>query len=221
MSWPPILGSPLRSCFVAPRSFRSHNIFYAGSRHYAVQTKAPRDRAITANEIKLIDERGDFQGALPLSRVLRSYDASTHTLVNLTPTQEVPTCRLYTREAFRELESKAYTKKREKSKVGSDPSKVLKECTLNWNVTEHDLSHKLESGINALQKGNKLDVSVGLRTKRHAKSTSEETRSELIQKVLAKCSPFGKEWKAREGNLETGVILHYLGDGVKETSQSS
>lgn len=196
-------------------------VLCSGLRHYAVQTKSPRDRAITAAEIKLIDENGDFQGSLPLSRALRSYDVTTHTLVNLTPTQEIPTCRLYTREAFRELESKAYTKKREKAKVGSDPSKILKECTLNWNVTEHDLSHKLESGINALKKGNKLDISIGLRTKRSAKSTSQQIRSELVEKVLARCDPCGKEWKAREGNLDTGVILHYLGNGMKETQHPS
>lgn len=183
------------------------------SRNYAVQTKSPRDRAIRAEEVKFVDEKGDFQGSLPLHVVLRSYDTTTHTLVNLTPTQEVPTCRLYSKEDFRELESKAYNKKREKSKAGSDPSKVLKECTLNWNVTEHDLLHKLDSGLSALKKGNKLDISIGMRTKRHARATPQPVRSELVEKVVAMCNEVGKEWKAREGDLQNGTILHYLGNG--------
>ena len=187
---------------------------YEVRRSYATSTKAPKDRAIQAEEIKLIDEHGSFKGSLPLKAVLSSYDSSTHTLLNLTPNQEVPTCRIYTIEALRGIESQAYQKKREKSKVGSDPAKVLKECTLNWNVTEHDLKHKLDSGLSALKKGNKLDVQIGLRTKRHAKATPSKIREELVERVVQMCAASGREWKTREGNTEIGVTLHFVGNST-------
>lgn len=193
-----------------------------GLRHgYAVQLKSPRDRAISAPIIKFIDVNGDFQGFKRLSEVFRSYDPSIYTLINLTPTQDEPTCRLYTKEALKEMESKAYTKKREKSKLGSDQSKVLKECILNWNVTEHDLQHKLDSGLNALKKGNRLDLLIGTKTRRGAKATSRTVREQLLEKVVAICDGVGKECKKREGTLETGIILHYLGTATSTREDDS
>lgn len=178
---------------------------------YATNTRAPRDRSIDASTINFIDEHGDFRGPHSLASILSSYDASSHTLINLTPTQAVPTCRLYTRTALREMEGKAYAKRREKAKIGADPSKVLKECNLNWTVTQHDLAHKLDPCLSALRKGNKVDIQIGTKTKRHARGTPDKVREDLVQTVTGHCAQVGKEWKRREGNLETGVILHFLG----------
>lgn len=185
------------------------------SRNYAVQMKAPRDRAISAPFIKLVGLDGKFQGIQRTSDVLRSFDPSSHTLLNLTPNQEEPTCRLYTKAELKEMETKAYTASREKKKAGSDPGRVLKECTLNWNVTEHDLQHKLDSALNALRKGNRVDISIGLRTRRGAKVTTQDVRQELLDKVVSLCNKEGKETKTREGSLESGVILHYTGNAPK------
>lgn len=202
----------LRTPFLAPAC--------SNLRTYAIKLKAPRDRAITAPVIKLIDVEGNFKGVRKLSEVFREYDSSTHTLVNLTPAQDEPTCRLFTNVTLKEMETKAYTNTREKRKAGSDPSKILKECTLNWTVTEHDLLHKLDSGVSALKKGNRLDVQIGIKTKRGAKTTIRVVREQLLDKVVTICSEHGKECKKREGSYDTGIILHYLGQVVKDAPNS-
>ena len=184
---------------------------YGLIRGYAIQKQTPRDRSITAKTIRLVDADGNFQGNKSLSEALASYDSSVYTLMNMTPQAEIPTCKLFSKTALKEIEAKAYKQKREKSKIGADPSKVLKECTLNWNVTTHDLGHKLESGLSALRKGNKLDILIGMKTRRGAKLPDTPQREALLDQVVSACDKVGREWKTREGGLEKGIILHYIG----------
>ncbi|ORY78965.1 hypothetical protein BCR37DRAFT_399986 [Protomyces lactucae-debilis] len=155
---------------------------WLGARTYATNTKAPRDRDITASQIRFVNAEGQFQGTLSLSQVRRAYDATTHSLVNMTPSQAIPTCRLFALDALKEAETKAYATKRAK-KGTSNPAQVTKEVNLSWNVTDHDLEHKLDSGLQALKKGNKVDVSIGVKRKRGAAVPSVQQRSELVTKV--------------------------------------
>lgn len=181
--------------------------------------KAPRDRSITSSEIKFIDENGDFQGLRPLRDVLRLYDSSTHTLLNLTPAQSIPTCRLYSLTTYKDMQSSAYLKKRSKTKTQADPSKVLKECILTWSVTRHDLQHKLEPSLSALRKGNRVDISIGMKQRRGAKVTKDHgERRELLRTVVEQCESLGREWRAREGTIEAGIVLHYQGHPPSATT---
>ena len=158
-----------------------------------------------------MNETGEFLGEKELSEVLGTYDQSRLTLVNLNPNVEVPTCRLYEHTALKEMQAAAYKKQREKAKVGPDASKVLKELRIGWNVTAHDLEHKLEPGLSALRKGHKVNISLGVQMRRGAKPPTMEMRRNLLDKVTQACTPLANQYKAREGDLEKGVILHYLG----------
>ncbi|CCG83147.1 putative Translation initiation factor IF3 [Taphrina deformans PYCC 5710] len=191
------------------------------SRLYATQIKNPRDRAIVAQTINFIDADGTFRGPHPLGRILSSYDPGTHTLLNLTPAQPVPTCRLYSLAAVRDMQTAAYTRRRERQQVRSSPAKVTKACTLSWSVTDHDLAHKLESGLGALRRGNKLTLQIGTKLKRGQKVPLPDVKQDLLAKVAASCAPLGREWRAREGDLQRGVVLHYLGVPTTATATTS
>lgn len=190
-------------------------------RAYAVQLKGPRDDKITARTIKLLDADGKYVGDRSLREVLQSYDAETHTLVNLTPQLELPTCRLYPKDALKQEEAKQYQQKRAKGKQSGNPAQVTKELQIRWTVTRHDLEHKLEPGLAALRKGNRLDLAVGTRTRRGAKPVPQEEKQALLDVICGQCNALGKEWKARQGNLQQGVTMYYQGEAPKKTASSS
>jgi translation initiation factor IF-3 len=130
----------------------------------------------------------------------------------MTPAQAIPTCRLFALEALKEAETKAYAAKRAK-KSTAQPAQTTKEVNLSWNVTDHDLEHKLDSGLQALKKGNKVDVMIGVKRKRGTVLPSVQQRSSLVVKVKQQLAEHGKERKAPEGSVDAGYVLRYLGNG--------
>ena len=190
-------------------------------RHYAVQLKGPRDDKITARTVKLLDVDGKYVGDKSLREVLQSYDPETHTLVNLTPQLELPTCRLFAKDALKQEESKQYQLKRSKNKQSGNPAQVTKELQVRWTVTRHDLEHKLEPGLAALRKGNRLDLAIGTRTRRGAKTVPEVEKQALLEVITGACDALGKEWKPRQGDLQQGITIYYQGQAPKKSQSSS
>lgn len=209
-----LLSTPTTYRVAAPR-IPQQPIVATSRRHYAVQLKGPRDDKITAKLIKLLDADGKYVGDRPLREVLASYDAETHTLVNLTPQLELPTCRLYSLEQVRAEEARQYQQRRQKKKQPSNPAQVTKELQIRWTVTRHDLEHKLEPGLAALKKGNRLDLAIGTRTRRGAKPVAQEEKQALVDTICEQCDALGKEWKPRQGDLQQGLLLYYQGEAPK------
>ncbi|BFZ55198.1 hypothetical protein PYCC9005_002238 [Savitreella phatthalungensis] len=192
----------------------------ASCRRYAVSLKGPRNEQISAPLVKLLDRDGKYVGDRSLSEILATLDRDVgEVLINLTPASTLPTCRLFTAAQLKEEQARQYHHKRERKKSAAQSNTItthtpqtLKELTIGWAVTMHDLSHKLAPGLEALRRGGRVDVLVGLRRKRGAKPVAEAVKQSLLDHITQTCGALGKEWKPREGDLRQGVTLHYQGD---------
>jgi translation initiation factor IF-3 len=91
---------------------------------------------------------------MELRRVMAQYDRTTHSLVNVTPDAEEPTCKLYSKKHLFEVEIA-------KKASAKHSVSVTKELQLTWAISPHDLSHRLRTAVTALRKGNRVEVTIG------------------------------------------------------------
>ncbi|CAO3576353.1 unnamed protein product [Absidia cylindrospora] len=110
-----------------------------------------------------------------LDSVLQSFDRSLYFLVEVDPTSRPPVCRLLEKK---HLFDKHKASKKNKT-VSSD--QVTKEIVFGWNVSPHDMGHKLGKAVQFLDKGNKVKVDVVY--KRGQKRVDKETQQQVIAQV--------------------------------------
>ncbi|ORZ11968.1 translation initiation factor IF-3, C-terminal domain-domain-containing protein [Absidia repens] len=138
--------------------------------------RSRRDEEITSRWITFVDEQGQMHPERKrLDSVLQSFDRSLYFLVEVDPTSRPPVCRLLEKK---HLFDKHKANKKKKT-VSSD--QVTKEIVFGWNVSPHDMGHKLGKAVQFLDKGNKVKVDVVY--KRGQKRVDKETQQEVIAQV--------------------------------------
>ncbi|KAI7904375.1 uncharacterized protein BX663DRAFT_504852 [Cokeromyces recurvatus] len=136
-----------------------------------------RDEEISARFITFIDENGQVHDHCRLMNVLDEVDRSRYFLIEVDPAaQPNPVCRLFDKKTLFEKE-----KKSKKKKSLAVPESILKEISFGWNVSNHDMEHKLNKAIQFLDKGNKVKVDIV--HKKGQNIADEKMRSQLICKV--------------------------------------
>lgn len=136
-----------------------------------------RDEEITSRFITFVDENGTVHQRKKLSMVLQEFDRSAYFLIEVDPTSNPPVCRLFEKKQLFEKE-KANKKKK---KTSSTPEQVTKEINFGWNVSLHDMGHKLSKAIQFLEKGNKVKVEIV--HKKGQQRVDKETQRCVIDQV--------------------------------------
>ena len=139
--------------------------------------RPPRDGEITARFITYVDAEGQVvQQRAPLEQVLRQYDSSKYFLVQVGggPT---PVCRLFEKKAMFERQ-----KAKKKSKQVRTPEAIVKEIMLGWNVSAHDMEHKLRHAKQFLDKGNKVKIEI-VNKKGQVRLTRDEQK-EYVDRIM-------------------------------------
>ncbi|KAI9483949.1 MAG: hypothetical protein EXX96DRAFT_560275 [Benjaminiella poitrasii] len=139
--------------------------------------RARRDEEISARFITFIDENGQVHNRCRLSEILMEFDRSHYFLVEVDPTAKPnPVCKLFDKKTLFEKE-----KQNKKKKNHTAPESVLKEVTFGWNVSDHDMEHKLNKAIQFLDKGNKVKIDIV--RKKGQNVVDQKAKAELVSRV--------------------------------------
>ncbi|MEO0466241.1 MAG: translation initiation factor IF-3 [Pseudomonadota bacterium] len=133
------------------------------------------NKDIRAEKILLIDENGEKQGVMPLMAALDAATDAGLDLVEVSPNQEVPVCKIidYGKLKFEEQKKKAAARKKQKS---AD----LKEIKMRPNIDTHDYMVKSKSITRFFEDGDKVKVTLRFRGREMA---HQHLGMELLKRV--------------------------------------
>ncbi|KAI8331171.1 translation initiation factor IF-3, C-terminal domain-containing protein [Chlamydoabsidia padenii] len=142
----------------------------------AVKLGRPRrDEEITSRWITFVDNEGQVHQRQRLDSVLQDFDRSVYFLVEVDPVSRPPVCRLFEKKQLFEKQ------KASKKKKTTGPDQVTKEIVFGWNVSPHDMGHKLDKAMQFLEKGNKVKVDIVF--KKGQNRVDKETQQQVIGQV--------------------------------------
>jgi translation initiation factor IF-3 len=122
--------------------------------------------------VRLIDEKGEQLGIVPLNRALDLAEERNLDLVNVAPTAKPPVCKIMDYGKYKFEQQKKEKEARKNQQVIN-----IKEIRLSPTIDEHDFQTKLRSAVKFLQSGDKVKVSVRFRGR-------QITHTEIGKKVL-------------------------------------
>ncbi|MCI4643331.1 MAG: translation initiation factor IF-3 [Hyphomonadaceae bacterium] len=125
----------------------------------------------------LIDAEGEKQGVMPLGAALDAAQEAGLDLVEVSPNQDTPVCKIidYGKLKFEEQKKRAAARKKQKS---AD----LKEIKMRPNIDTHDYEVKTRSMTRFFEDGDKVKVTLRFRGREMA---HQHLGMELLQKVKA------------------------------------
>jgi translation initiation factor IF-3 len=131
---------------------------------------------IIAREVRLVGEKGEQLGIMPLSQALETARKHNLDLVEVAPTAVPPVCRLLDYGKYKYEQAKKERELRKSQKVS-----LLREVRLRPNIDNHDFEAKVRSVKKLLDGGDKVKVAVRFRGR---EITHPELGWRLLQRVL-------------------------------------
>ncbi len=128
-----------------------------------------------AAKVLLIDENGEKQGVVPIETALDAARAANLDLVEVSPNQDIPVCKIldYGKLKFEERKKRNAAKKKQKS---TD----LKEIKMRPNIDTHDYEVKARSMTRFFESGDKVKVTLRFRGREMA---HQHLGMELLKRV--------------------------------------
>ena len=140
------------------------------------QKSGPRiNGEIRASRVLLIDENGEKQGEMPISAALDAAEEAGLDLVEVSPNDEVPVCKIvdYGKLRFEAQKKKAAARKKQKT---AD----LKEIKMRPNIDKHDYEVKTKAITRFFEDGDKVKITLRFRGREMA---HQHLGMELMEKV--------------------------------------
>jgi len=127
--------------------------------------------------VLLIDADGEKQGEMPLDAALDAAREAGLDLVEVSPNQDVPVCKIidYGKMRYEAQKKKAAAKKKQKTQE-------LKEIKLRPNIDSHDYDVKAKKITEFFEKGDKVKITLRFRGREMA---HQHLGMELLSKVKA------------------------------------
>ncbi len=110
-----------------------------------------RNRQIRIPQVRLIDEKGEQVGIVPIEEARRRAEDVGLDLVEVSPQARPPVCKILDYGKFRYSQGK-------KEKGGHKAASQLKELRVRPAIDPHDLSYRLKQGREFLMAGHKVQV---------------------------------------------------------------
>jgi len=136
---------------------------------------------IRAREVRLIGEKGEQLGVMPLSQALEIARKRNLDLVEVAATAEPPVCRLLDYGKYKYEQAKKEREARRSQKVS-----LLREVRLRPKIDSHDFEAKARTANKLLARGDKVKVTVRFRGR-------EITHPEIGWRLLQRMSESLKE----------------------------
>lgn len=141
--------------------------------HYKINQK------ITAEEVRLLDDAGEYIGVMPLSEALDKARELELDLIEINPKATPPVCRLGEFGKFKYQQEK----EARKQKANSDESE-LKGIRLSPRISEHDLDVRLKQAKKFLNRGDKARIEMRLRGRERAHfDVAEQVIKDFVARI--------------------------------------
>ena len=179
-------------------------------------TKArPRDEAINADSIHLVEADERLSPPQSLGRLLHEIDRETHMIEQHSELDGIPICKVVDK-----AEARAAEKQRQKAKP-KNAEQMKKYLELNWAIDQNDLQHRLGKLREFLMQGRRVEVYLAKKKKRMRDATAAEGR-ETLKKIqeCVKGLDGAKELKAMEGKFLEKATLFFEGKRAKQQGKT-
>jgi translation initiation factor IF-3 len=154
---------------------------------------------IRGKEVRLVGEKGEQLGVMPLYQAREVADKAGLDLVEVAPTAAPPVCRLMDYGRFKYTQ----TKKEREARKGQKMS-LLREIRLRPKIGDHDFDAKARTARKLLEDGDKIKVTIMFRGR-------ENTHPELGIKLIERMKEVLKDVSALEKEpTREGARLHVI-----------
>ncbi|HIA31080.1 MAG TPA: translation initiation factor IF-3 [Candidatus Marinimicrobia bacterium] len=156
--------------------------------HIAKKAKARVNEDITADQVRLISEKGEQLGILPLEEALENAQEAGLDLIEISPDADPPVCKLldYGKVKY-EKKKKAHLSKKKQHVV------KLKEIRLRPRIDDHDLETKMNMGRKFLKGGCKLKVTLMFRGREMSRLDLGDIVMEKVVEMLKDIAEIEKQ----------------------------
>jgi translation initiation factor IF-3 len=171
------------------------------------------NRGITAREIRLVGEKGEQLGIMPLSQAQETARKHNLDLVEVAPTAVPPVCRLLDYGKYRYEQAKKEREQRKGQKVS-----LLREVRLRPKIGDHDFEAKARIAKKLLDEGDRVKVTVRFRGR---EITHPEIGWRLLQRMtesLQGAAAIARQPVMEERNMN--VILLPLAQKAKTEAKA-
>ncbi len=157
---------------------------------------------IIAPEVRLIDEQGKFLGVMPTRDALRIAQEREFDLVEVSPKDVPPVCRLLDFGTFK------YQKAKEQRVQKAHAKKVeVKGIRLSVKIGEHDLEVRRRKALDFLADGDKLKLEIILRgrEKAHGEIATERIM-DFIKRIEETYQLYIEQPVTRQGGNVSAIV---------------
>jgi translation initiation factor IF-3 len=167
------------------------------------------NQGITAREVRLVGEKGEQLGIMPLSQARDTARKHNLDLVEVAPTAVPPVCRLLDYGKYKYEQAKKERELRKSQKVS-----LLREVRLRPKIDNHDFESKVRMVKKLLGEGDRVKVAVRFRGR---EITHPEIGWRLIQRMteqLVGVAAIARQPVIEERNMNV-ILLPVTGQKVK------
>ncbi|MBQ34396.1 MAG: translation initiation factor IF-3 [Candidatus Marinimicrobia bacterium] len=156
--------------------------------HIAKKAKARVNEDITADQVRLISEKGEQLGIIPLEEALENAQQAGLDLIEISPDTDPPVCKLVDYGKLKyEKKKKAHLSKKKQHVV------KLKEIRLRPRIDSHDLETKMNMGRKFLKDGCKLKVTLMFRGREMSRLDLGDIVMEKVVEMLKDIAAIEKQ----------------------------
>lgn len=160
------------------------------------------NQQITVPEVRVIDETGAFLGVMPTSDALRIAEERELDLVEVSPKENPPVCKIIDHGAFK------YQKEKEKRAQKAHAKKVeVKGIRLSVKMGQHDLDVRKKQALSFLEDGDKLKIEILLRGREKAHGEIATLRiNDFIASIQATYELYIEQPVTRQGGMVSSIV---------------
>jgi translation initiation factor IF-3 len=150
--------------------------------------------------VRLIDEKGDNVGVVPIAQALGRAEQAGLDLVEIAPLADPPVCKILDFGKYKYEEQKRKNEARKKQKVIE-----IKEIKMRPSIDDHDYQIKMRSVVKFLGEGDKVKVTLRFRGR---ELVHQELGVKVLERVRDDLVELGKveQFPKMEGRQMTMVI---------------
>ncbi|MDP3880540.1 MAG: translation initiation factor IF-3 [Dehalococcoidales bacterium] len=145
------------------------------------------NREIRAKEVRLVGDKGEQLGIVPLEQALEMARSQELDLAEVAPTAVPPVCRLLDYGKYKYEQTKKEREARKSQKIS-----MLREVRIRPKIGEHDFEAKARTARKLLEGGDKVKITVLFRGR-------EITHPEIAWKLLQKMAESLKDIASVDG----------------------
>ncbi|MCP4681457.1 MAG: translation initiation factor IF-3 [Desulfobacterales bacterium] len=156
---------------------------------------------IRARMVRLISEKGDQLGILPLTEAMRIAKDAGLDIVEVAPNSDPPVCRIMDHGKFKYMAKKKSQETRKKSRASQ-----LKEIKLRPHIEDHDLNFKIKNLKKFLMKKDRVKVTVFFRGREMAHMDAGTKILRRVAEMVAEEGTVDQE-PSREARNRMSMII--------------